>query len=77
VYSMVYYVSRIGPGHGPPPATFSFITPFQLRPMAGFDRVLWSYGIWSVLLGLAGLIFVFMPPPPKAQPPPLPAKRPA
>src|SRR5205823_2947713 len=43
-----------------PAAMMNFVTPFQLRSMPGFNKVLWSYGIWSVVLGLFGLIFVFM-----------------
>jgi hypothetical protein len=57
-----------------PPTIVNFLSPFQLRHMTGFDAVLWSYGVWALLLGLLGLIFVFMPGPAKRNPPPLPAE---
>jgi hypothetical protein len=79
VYTMSNFFVQAQP-HGDPgfptgrPATMSWVTPFQMRSMLGFNAVLWSYGIWSVVLGLIGLVFVFMPAPAKAQPPPLPEK---
>ena len=60
---------RTNPGSAP---TLNFLSPFELRHMAGFDGVLWTFGIWALLLGLLGLIFIFMRPPVRIQPPPLP-----
>jgi hypothetical protein len=77
VYTVTNFASQINAraqAGTPRPAMMNFVTPFQMRPMPGFEKVLWSYGIWSVVLGLTGLIFVFMPAPAKMQPPPLPAK---
>jgi hypothetical protein len=54
------------------PPQFHQISPFRMRHLPGFENVLWVFGIWSVLLGLLGLICVFLPAPAKAQPPPLP-----
>ena len=57
---------------GRPPLRVDFVSPFELRHMAGFDVVLWTFGICALLLGLLGLIFVFMRSPLRVQPPPLP-----
>ena len=74
VYTMSNFVAQVDKIRTSPPRIFHFLTPFQLRAMPGFNTVLWTYGIWSVLLGLFGLVFIFLPAPAKAQPPPLPAK---
>jgi hypothetical protein len=47
-------------------------TPFEMRNLPGFAGVLWVFGILSIMMGALGLIFALSPPPPRAQPPPLP-----
>jgi len=51
---------------------FREIGPYQMRQMLGFEYVLWMIGIFSVLLGIVGLIFAMTPMRPRHQPPPLP-----
>jgi hypothetical protein len=58
--------------HSRGPMIIHPLTPFRLRHMPGFDNVLWVYGVVTVIAALVGLIFVFMPAPATAQPPPLP-----
>jgi uncharacterized membrane protein len=76
-FSMVSFVRRPWSPRrrGQPPATFDFLSPFQMRAMPDFAAVLWVYGAWSILLGLVGLIFALMPPPAKSLPPPLPGEQ--
>ena len=60
--------------HARGPLFIAPLTPFRLRHMPGFQNVLWTYGVVAVLLALVGLVFALMPPPAKAQPPPLPGE---
>ena len=56
-------------------APFREISPYYMRHMGGFDYVLWAFGIFSVMLGLLGLIFAFMPARGKHRLPPQPNER--
>jgi hypothetical protein len=76
-YTMFYSIvqARIHAAtHARGPLLVPALTPFRLRHMPGFQSVLWIYGLAAVLLALLGLVFALMPPPAKAQPPPLPGK---
>ena len=57
-------------------AQFREISPYRMRHMGGFDYVLWAFGIFSVMLGLVGVIFTFIPGRGRHQLPPLPNDRP-
>jgi hypothetical protein len=73
VFTMVNIFNRARTESSPgPPTMVNMLNPFQMRPMAGFDSVLWIYGALAILLGLLGLIFAFMPGRAKFNPPPLP-----
>lgn len=75
VFTMIDAFTRARANPRSPPATFDLVSPFELRHMTGFDPVLWTFGVWAILLGLLGLIFVFLRPPLRIdQPPPLPGK---
>jgi hypothetical protein len=71
----VFTETRANPNRISP--TINFLSPSALRQVGGFDIVLWVLGVWALLLGLLGLIFVFLRPPGKVHPPPLPPTPPA
>lgn len=74
-FSMISLVnSAKAQPHSQPPVMMNFVTPFEMRNMAGFDQVLWIYGGWAILLALLGLISALMPPPVKVGPPPIPGE---
>lgn len=77
VFTMVQVFNEARTNRHPPSPVMDFLSPSALRQVAGFDTVLWVLGVWALLLGLLGLIFVFMRAPGRVQPPPLPADLPA
>ena len=71
-FTMLDTFARARRGYEVDPPSAWGVTPLQIREMAGFEGVLWVYAISSLLLGLVGLLFIFLPAPAKGQPPPLP-----